>query len=252
MKKNNYNQPSVHVPTRKEFDEYVSSRMKLDDKEWEDAIWNLAQKVGWKKKNGDAPNHWHSLVSAYHGVLLGKWKRKPHLREEKSTTAKPKHEKTIINEIEEEFPDNGLHYVAYTDGSCDNLSQTKAGGAAYIILKDGEVIKMKNHGQLNTSNNRMELLAIISAVNACPDGAYIDIYTDSQYCVLVLSKSYKPKKNPDLYELYKKCAAHVAGVRFHWIKGHDGNKYNEMADELAYGAYCDICDQYSIEKSKRH
>lgn len=154
--------------------------------------------------------------------------------------------------LEEEFTDNAMHYIAYTDGSCDNLSKERAGGAAYVILKDGEIAKIKNHGQLNTSNNRMELLAIISAVNACPDGAYVDIYTDSQYCILVLSKSYKPKKNSDLYELFKKCAAHVAGVRFHWVKGHDGNKYNELADQLAYGAYCDICDQYNIEKTKRH
>lgn len=251
MNKKNNKQPSVYVPTRKEFDEYVTSKMKLDDKDWADAIWNLATKVGWRKKNGEAPNHWHSLVSAYNGVLLVKLGRKTHLLDKKAKIV-PKHEKTIINEIEEEFPDNGLHYIAYTDGSCDNYSQTKAGGAAYVILKNGEIAKIKNHGQLNTSNNRMELLAIISAVNACPDGAYVDIYTDSQYCILVLSKSYKPKKNPDLYELFKKCAAHVAGVRFHWVKGHDGNKYNELADQLAYGAYCDICDQYNIEKTKRH
>lgn len=251
MNKKNNKQPSVYVPTREEFDEYVTSKMKLDDKDWADAIWNLATKVGWRKKNGDAPNHWHSLVSAYNGVLLVKLGRKPHLLDKKAKIVS-KHEKTIINEIDEEFPDNGLHYVAYTDGSCDNYSQTKAGGAAYVILKDGEIVKMKNHGQLNTSNNRMELLAIISAVNACPDGACVDIYTDSQYCILVLSKSYKPKKNPDLYELFKKCAAHVAGVRFHWVKGHDGNEYNELADQLAYGAYCDICDQYNIEKTKRH
>lgn len=251
MNKKNNKQPSVYVPTREEFDEYVTSKMKLDDKDWADAIWNLATKVGWRKKNGEAPNHWYSLVSAYNGVLLVKLGRKPHLLDKKAKIV-PKHEKTIINEVDDEFPDNGLHYVAYTDGSCDNYSQAKAGGAAYIILKDGEILKMKNHGQLNTSNNRMELLAIISAVNACPDGAYVDIYTDSQYCIFVLSKSYKPKKNPDLYELFKKCAAHVAGVRFHWVKGHNGNKYNELADELAYGAYCDICDQYNIEKTKRH
>lgn len=247
--KNNKKQPDVYVPTREEFDEFCAHGMKLDDKEWIDAIWNLVSKAGWKKKNGEAPNHWHSLVSAYNGVLIAKRGRKPRLRVTKKV---PQHEKTIINEIEETFPDNGLHYVAYTDGSCDNLSQTKAGGAAYIILKDGEILKMKNHGQLNTTNNRMELLAIISAVNACPNGAYVDIYTDSQYCILVLSKSYKPKKNPDLYESYKKCSAHLAGVRFHWVKGHNGDKYNEMVDNLAYGAYCDICEQYNIEKSKRH
>ena len=119
MNKKNNKQPSVYVPTRKEFDEYVTSKMKLDDKDWADAIWNLATKVGWRKKNGEAPNHWHSLVSAYNGVLSFKLGRKPHLLAKKAKIV-PKHEKTIINEIEEEFPDNGLHYIAYTDGSCDN------------------------------------------------------------------------------------------------------------------------------------
>lgn len=235
----------VYIPTRAEFDEFCINRMSVSGKEWLDKIWTMCSRAGWRKKNGDAPSHWHALASTYNGILMSKFNM-PAKKE------KPKYEKTIINETEDEYPDNGLHYVAYTDGSCDNLSREKAGGAAYIILKDGEVLKIKNHGQLYTSNNRMELLAIISAVNACPEGAYVDIYTDSQYCILVLSKSYKPKKNPDLYELYKKCAAHVAGVRFHWVRGHNGNKYNEMADELAYGAYCDICDQYNIEKSRRH
>ena len=152
----------------------------------------------------------------------------------------------------EPFPDNGMNYVAYTDGSCDNNSKYKAGGSAYIVLKDGEIIKMKNHGRLQTTNNRMELLAIISAVKSCRSGAYLDIYTDSQYCILVLGKSTPPKKNPDLYELYKKCSAHLAGVRFHWVKGHNGDIYNEMVDNLAYGAYCEICDQYNIQKTKRH
>lgn len=49
MTKDN-NQPSVYVPTREEFDEYVHSSMKLDDKVWENAIWDLATKVGWRKK----------------------------------------------------------------------------------------------------------------------------------------------------------------------------------------------------------
>ena len=98
MNKKNNKQPSVYVPTRKEFDEYVTSKMKLDDKDWADALWNLATKVGWRKKNGEAPNHWHSLVSAYNGVLLVKLGRKPHLLAKKAKIV-PKHEKTIINEL---------------------------------------------------------------------------------------------------------------------------------------------------------
>lgn len=243
MNKINYKQPSVCVPAREEFDAYAKGRG-WDD--WSNELWAEMEKTHWLKNNGESPKDWKAMVNSRNAIVMKRFGKT------KSDIKKGTREKTIINEIDEEFPDNGLHYVAYTDGSCDNLSKERAGGSAYIILKDGEIAKMKNHGQLNTSNNRMELLAIISAVNACPDGAFIDIYTDSQYCILVLSKSYKPKKNPDLYELYKKCVAHVGGVRFHWVKGHDGNTYNELADQLAYGAYCDICDQYNIEKTKRH
>lgn len=241
----------IYIPLKAEFEEYCVSKFKLDDKEYLSVLWNQLCKTGWRKKDGTAPKNWQTLVNAHNGILLLKFGRVPKRLNEFSKAAQ-KLEKTIINEIEEEFPDNGLHYVCYTDGSCDLLSANRAGGSAYIVLKDGEVIKVKNHGQLNTTNNRMELLAIVSAVNSCPDGAYVDVYTDSQYCIRVLSKSYKPKMNADLYELYKKCAAHVAGVRFHWVKGHNGDKYNEMADELAYAAYCDVCDRYGIEKSRRH
>lgn len=238
-------------PTSAEFDDYCAKKLHIVDKEYTNALWSSLSKANWRKRNGDIPVDWQTLASAHHGILLQKFGRIPKRLNEFSKTAQ-KHEKTIINEIEEEFPDNGLHYVCYTDGSCDLLSANRAGGSAYIVLKDGEVVKVKNHGQLNTTNNRMELLAIVSAVNSCPDGAYVDVYTDSQYCIRVLSKSYKPKLNADLYELYKKCAAHAAGVRFHWVKGHNGDKYNEMADELAYAAYCDVCDRYGIEKSRRH
>lgn len=243
MNKINYKQPSVCVPTREEFDAYAKGRGWND---WSNELWAEMEKTHWLKNNGESPKDWKAMVNSRNAIVMKRFGKT------KSDIKKGAKEKTIINEIDEEYPDNGLHYVVYTDGSCDNLSKERAGGSAYVILKDGEIVKMKNHGQLNTSNNRMELLAIISAVNACPDGAFIDIYTDSQYCILVLSKSYKPKKNPDLYELYKKCVAHVGGVRFHWVKGHDGNTYNELADQLAYGAYCDICEQYNIEKTKRH
>ena len=185
------------------------------------------------------------LTDANFGVFNAKGKFSKAIREKLA-------EKSDDFDPVEPFPDNGMNYVAYTDGSCDNNSKYKAGGSAYIVLKDGEIVRMKNHGRLQTTNNRMELLAIISAVKSCRPGAYLDIYTDSQYCILVLGKNTLPKKNPDLYELYKKCSAHLAGVRFHWVKGHNGDIYNEMVDNLAYGAYCEICDQYNIKKSKRH
>lgn len=76
-----------------------------------------------------------------------------------------------------------LKYEAYTDGSCDNLSPYGEGGSAYIILKDGIIIKESKKGFVGTTNNRMEMLAIISAVKSVPKGATLTVYTDSQYCI---------------------------------------------------------------------
>lgn len=67
-----------------------------------------------------------------------------------------------------------LKYEAYTDGSCDNLSPYGEGGSAYIILKDGIIIKESKKGFVGTTNNRMEMLAIISAVKSVPKRGYIN------------------------------------------------------------------------------
>ena len=233
---------NIIIPTREEFEDFCSLKLGYNDREFTSELWKTCQKVGWRKKNGDPPKSWQILVICYNGIVLPKFGRKPYKRASVSEKSGE----------EEEFPDNGMHYIAYTDGSCDNNSATKAGGSAYVLIQDGEVVRVKNHGQLNTTNNRMELLAIISAVNACPDGACVDVYTDSKYSILTLEKTYKPDTNGDLWELYQKHSRHVAGVRLHWVKGHNGDHYNEMADEMAYGAYCEICDKYGIKKSNRH
>ena len=128
-------------------------------------------------------------------------------------------------------------YVAYTDGSCDNLHPKRPGGAAYIIFnKDGSLYKKASKGFLNTTNNRMELLAIISVVNALPKDSSVTIYTDSNYCILAC-KSAKPKKNKDLVELYHRLAGKLSSINFKWVKGHSGNVYNEECDRMANGEY---------------
>lgn len=231
-------------PTYEKFKEYCISKNYGTDG-YIKKFFEYMEKKEWKKSNGEVPVNWMILVDANYGVFHAKGKFSKAMREKLA-------EKSKSYDPVEPFPDNGMHYIAYTDGSCDNLSKYKAGGSAYVILKNGELIKVKNHGRLNTTNNRMELLAIISAARSCPEGAYLDVYTDSQYCILVLSKETRPLKNPDLYDLFKKCSSHLAGIQLHWVKGHNGDKYNEMADDLAYGAYCEICDQYNIEKSRRH
>lgn len=74
-------------------------------------------------------------------------------------------------------------YDCYTDGSCNNLSPNKEGGAAYLILLNGEEIVRKSKALIHTTNNRAEMLAIISAVKCCPIGADIIIHTDSKYAI---------------------------------------------------------------------
>ena len=86
-------------------------------------------------------------------------------------------------------------FIAYTDGSCDNLSLRRPGGAAYVILdENGQLFKKASKGFLGTTNNRMELLAIVSVVNSLPANSEVTIYTDSRYCIMALN-SKKPKKN---------------------------------------------------------
>lgn len=128
-------------------------------------------------------------------------------------------------------------YIAYTDGSCDNLHPNRPGGAAYIIFnEDGSLYKKTSKGFLNTTNNRMELLAIISVVNSLPKGSSITIYTDSQYCIRAC-KMKKRKKNIDLIELFHRLAGKLSEINFEWVRGHAGNIYNEECDRMANGEY---------------
>ena len=141
-------------------------------------------------------------------------------------------------------------YAAWTDGACDNLSPLKPGGCAYVIFKDGEMFRAKNYGCLHTSNNRMEMLAIISAVTYTPEGSTLDVYTDSQYCINVFSGNWKAKTNFDLIDKFNKAARKLKRVVFHWVKGHSGNTYNEMVDDMAYSAYMEQVEKYGLTVGK--
>lgn len=81
----------------------------------------------------------------------------------------------------------------------------------------------------------MELLAILSAMCSVPDGSDIIINTDSKYCICVLSKR-QPRRNKPNADLINKCIARMRklrSIRFVWVKGHNGNEYNELVDHMA-------------------
>lgn len=141
-------------------------------------------------------------------------------------------------------------YVAYTDGSCDNMSPYGEGGSAYILMKDGEILCSASKGFVGTTNNRMEMLAIISAVCATPKGSDLIIYTDSQYCITSFTNVKKPKKNLELISLYHHSATGLNSIEFRWVKGHNGDKYNEMVDSMAVAAYKSMIEKYNLPKTR--
>ena len=131
----------------------------------------------------------------------------------------------------------------YTDGAA---SGNPGPGGYGVVLKCGTFVKEISGGFAKTTNNRMELLAVIVGLEAIKwDNARVEVWSDSKYVVNAITegwlekwilKDWKNVKNPDLWQrflpLYR---AHQ--VTFHWIKGHAGHPENERCDRLAVAAY---------------
>ncbi len=127
----------------------------------------------------------------------------------------------------------------YTDGA----SRGNPGPGGYgAILSFGKHRKELTAGYRKTTNNRMELLAVIVALEALKETKYaVVIYSDSKYVVEAVEKGwiwswqkkgFKGKKNPDLWRRYILIQKKF-NIRFVWIKGHAGHPQNERCDELA-------------------
>ena len=130
----------------------------------------------------------------------------------------------------------------YTDGSSSGNPGPGGWGA---VLKCGDLCKELSGGFRLTTNNRMELLAVISGLEAIKwQGATVEVYSDSQYVVNAVTlnwlssweaKEWKKVKNPDLWQRFLTVfKAH--NVSFHWLKGHAGHPENERCDRLAVSA----------------
>lgn len=129
--------------------------------------------------------------------------------------------------------------IAYTDGAAFN--NPGPGGWACVLMH-GSHRREISKGYYRTTNNRMELMAVIEAMRALKKpGTPIVIHADSQYVINAIEKKwvfgwekkgFKKKKNPDLWkqflEQYRKH-----DVKFEWVKGHAGIEENERCDELA-------------------
>ena len=130
----------------------------------------------------------------------------------------------------------------YTDGAC---SGNPGPGGWGVILTSAGVEKELFGGEPETTNNRMEMMAVISGAEALKQGCAVDIYTDSTYVMKGMTEwvagwkkrgwktaSKQPVKNVDLWQRLEK-ALERHQVSWNWVKGHSGDAGNERADELA-------------------
>ena len=118
----------------------------------------------------------------------------------------------------------------YTDGAC--IGNPGPGGWGVVIL-NGSQNRFLSGGDSSTTNNRMELTAVIEALKNVDDND-VTIYSDSTYVINTITKGWKKNKNQDLWELLEKLLF-KKNVTWKWVKGHSGNEFNEKADQLAYG-----------------
>ena len=138
----------------------------------------------------------------------------------------------------------------YTDGACSG--NPGPGGWGAILEYNGREKELSG-GEENTTNNRMELTAVIQGLKALKEPCIVELYSDSKYVIDGLSKGWaaswrkngwkkadkKPALNPDLWgELLDLVAQHQ--VQYHWVKGHAENPKNNRCDEMAVAQWKQI------------
>ena len=131
----------------------------------------------------------------------------------------------------------------YTDGACSG--NPGPGGWGCILEYNGHEKELSG-GEENTTNNRMELTAVIRGLEALKESCVVVLYSDSKYVIDALEKGWawgwkkrgwiksdkKPALNPDLWEELLGLTQ-IHKLTYHWVKGHASNPYNNRCDELA-------------------
>ncbi len=117
----------------------------------------------------------------------------------------------------------------YTDGSC--TPNPGKGGWAFIAVFDDFDIEDSGKSE-NTTNNIMEMTAVIEGLSTFPEEKEFTVYSDSQYVINCAQGKWQRKKNIDLWQKYDKISRNKK-ITFVWVKGHSGDHYNERVDKLA-------------------
>lgn len=143
------------------------------------------------------------------------------------------------------------HVELFTDGACSG--NPGPGGWAYILRHPASgSVREGSGGERDTTNNRMELRAVIEGLSALTRPSLVDLTSDSKYVLDGLkdwldgwkrrgwkTADKKPVKNQDLWEVLDELRGRH-DIRFHWIRGHQGHAENERCDQLAVEAARDL------------
>ena len=143
------------------------------------------------------------------------------------------------------FPDEALgicteldsDWTVYCDGSV-LVNPGGPGGWGVVVFQTAigpASIQRLSGFDPETTNNRMEMTGAIEGLRATPAGSSVLLISDSRYVIYTLTEGWRIKFNHDLWDLFK-TEIRLRRVRPEWVKGHDGNTYNEMADRLAGAA----------------
>ena len=121
-----------------------------------------------------------------------------------------------------------MKYILYTDGGCRDTY----GGWAWVLTKDGKTAIASDSGsELNTTNNKMELTAILNGLQQLCVGDEVKLYSDSQYALNICFGTWKATTNFELISAIKETSEGIYIIP-NWVKGHADNKLNNMCDEL--------------------
>jgi len=131
----------------------------------------------------------------------------------------------------------------FTDGSCEG--NPGPGGWGFVWVVNDEVVHEEHGHDPDTTNNRMELAALIAAFRKLPEDAEVTLYSDSQLCVKTINewavgwekRGWKRKSGPianlELVKQLWDLAGSHPNAKLEWIRAHDGSRWNEYADALA-------------------
>lgn len=125
-------------------------------------------------------------------------------------------------------------YRVYTDGAYS--SARNQGGIGFVILKDDKEVARYSKMYKNSTNQRMEQMAAIVALESITTPSEVTIVSDSQYVVCTYTKNWKRKANLDLWKRFDTAIAFHTKVEFEWTKGHADDQCNKICDKLAQEA----------------